>query len=345
MSDTQQSIQEVKTSTIDPNVIPVGKLYEVRPDGRWNIYVDHHMISGFAKCESYFEIADIQRVKPRGMSFTANIGIWWAKSLEWYYTALAQGSLTRDMAVHLALDAWDECKIDQLKPNFPYSYEKFGGREGAIVMISQYYDFSYQYDSVHWKVIGVESGFGRKRECLIGENDKVCVYYIGKPDIFIREDKYLMPVDNKTKDYIKADIEHQFKPHAQTAGYIVAAQELCKQLGINEPVDRCLVNVAARNEPSDNPRGGKARKPRFKRVPVHYSVAELQEWREQKVIQASRLRECIETNTWIWNDSACHYYGGCEYRAIHAAPPATRLIVINASYRIAEAWTPYEPED
>jgi hypothetical protein len=45
------------------------------------------------------------------------------------------------------------------------------------------------------------------------------------------------------------------------------------------------------------------------------------------------------------NDAACHTYGGCEYRAIHAAPPASRHLVIKALYNIVPAWTPYEPED
>jgi hypothetical protein len=265
--------------------------------------------------------------------------------MEWYYTAMAQKSLTKDMAIHLALQAWDECGIDLLQPFFPASYEKFGGRPGAVIMMDQYWDFSYAYDTVNWKIIGIESGFGRKREVCIGENDKVVVFYIGKPDLVTTESKRIMPVDHKTTRYIKTNADHDYKPHAQTAGYIVSTQAILKSLGIDEVVDRCIVNIAARSEPSDNPRGGKPKRPRFKRVPVPYSQTELEEWRHQTILKCTRLRECIEKNEWLWNDSACHMYSGCEYRAIHAVPPASRLIVIQSSYKIAEAWTPYEPED
>lgn len=344
MNETQQingqTVQLMKTKTV-----PVGQLYNRLEDGRWELFFDHHMISGFGKCEAYFNEKHIKHLNPKGIVHLKTlIGQWWSTTMENYYTSLVAGDLTKDLACHIALEAWDACKIDQGKDLYPSTYETFGGRAGAVAMIAQYYDFSYLYDSVHWKIVAIEAGFGRQREVKIGENSKVIVYYIGKPDLLTWEDGRLIPIDHKTKDYIQSNIVNNFKPHAQTAGYLCAGQVLADKLGLKTTLDRVLINVAARNEPSDNPRSGK-KKPRFLRIPVEYSQDELKEWRHQVIRKATRLRECIETDEWLWNDSQCHVYSGCEFRSIHSRPPGVRDIMRSAHFNVVDAWSPYEPEE
>jgi PD-(D/E)XK nuclease superfamily len=337
---TIQTNQEMKTKTV-----PVGQLYNKLEDGRWEMFFDHHMISGFGKCEAYFELKHIQHWTPKGVIHLKTLlGQWWSKTMENYYTSLVAGDLTKDLACHIALEAWDDCKIDQGKALYPSTYEQFGGRAGAVAMIAQYFDFSYLYDSVHWKVVAIEAGFGRLREVKIGENNKVIVYYIGKPDLLTWEDGRLIPIDHKTKDYIQSNIVNNFKPHAQTAGYLCSGQVIADKLGLGVTLDRVIINVAARNEPSDTPRSGK-KKPRFLRIPISYAQDELLEWKKQVVVKATRLRHCIENNEWLWNDAQCHVYSGCEYRPIHSRPPEVREIMKNAHYIQTEAWTPYEPEE
>ena len=342
MSETQtQSVHNMNTSSH----VGVGQLYKINEDGRWEMYFDHHMISGFGKCEQYFNYKHIQHLSPKGIVHLKTlIGQWWAKTMENYYTSLVAKDLTKDLACHIALEAWDSCQIDQGKALYPSTYEQFGGRAGAVAMIAQYYDFSYPYDSIHWKVVGIESGFGRQKETLVGENNQVIVYYIGKPDLLTWEDGRLIPVDHKTKDYIQSNIVNNFKPHAQTAGYLVAGQVIADKLNLGVTLDRVIINVAARNEPSDAPRSGK-KKPRFLRIPIEYSQSELREWRKQVVLKATRLRHCIEKNEWIFNDSQCHVYSGCEFRPIDSRPPESREIMKNAHFNVVPAWSPYDLED
>jgi hypothetical protein len=329
---------------LSDNVL-TGQLYKILPDGRWEMFFDHHQISGFGKCEQYFNYKHIQHLNPKGIVHLKTlIGQWWAKTMENYYTSLVAGDLTQDLACHIALEAWDSCKIDDGKALYPSTYEAFGGRAGAVAMIAQYYDFSYPYDSIHWKVVGIESGFGRQKETLVGENEQVKVYYIGKPDLLTWEDGRLIPVDHKTKDYIQSNIVNNFKPHAQTAGYLVAGQVIADKLNLGVTLDRVIINVAARNEPSDAPRSGK-KKPRFLRIPVQYAQQELQEWRSQVVLKATRLRHCIEKNEWVMNDSQCHVYSGCEFRSIDSRPPESREIMKNAHFNVVQAWTPYDLEE
>jgi hypothetical protein len=346
---TEQNATETKRTSTAPY------LYEILPNGKWAFYLDHHMLSGFSKCEGYFQLrhyhnaqagmvgTTARSVKKRGRAFKRDIGIWWARCLEWYYTALAQGPVKQADLCDFAEASWKHENMDGLKADFPSSYEKFGGLIGAVGMIADYYNFSYQFDSAHWKIIAIESGFGRKREVKIGENSKVVLYWLGRPDLFISESGRWMPLDNKTKDYIKPSHVHEFKPHPQTTGYIVAAQEIAKEKGLDVTIDRCLINLAARNAPSDNPRNG-VKRPRFQRIPISYSVAELEEWRYRTLLKATRLRHCIENDEWLWNEEACHTYGGCDYRPIHAVPPNARLIIIQSQFTITDPWVAYEPE-
>lgn len=336
-------------------------LYEYLTDGRMALYIDHHTLSGFRKCEAYFQLRnfykviepitgnarqfyDIKAVRPRGRAFKRDIGIWWARTMEWYYTALSTGGLKKDTACDLAMQAWQQEKMDDLKIEFPSSYEKFGGVLGASQMIAEYYDFSYNFDMGYWKIIAIEAGFGRRREVRVAENDKVVVYWIGKPDLFINEGGRHMPVDHKTKDAILPRHTYGFKPHPQTAGYIIAAQEIARRNNLDLVVDRCLVNLAARMAPSDNPRSG-VKRPRFQRIPVQYSQSELDEWRLQTLLKATRLRHCIEHDEWLWNEDACHAYSGCDYRAIHSSPPTTRPIIIQSQFTVGEPWIAYEPDE
>lgn len=345
-----QTIQQPNTTT--------PYLYEVLPDGRWAMYLDHNALSGFMKCEAYFQLRNfyseqtrplppslavgVQSVKPRGRAFKRDIGVWWARLMEWYYTAMATGGMKKDVLITLVEEAWRQEKMDDLKAEFPSSYEKFGGLMGATQMAAEYYDFSYAFDTVNWKITAIEAGFGRKREVKIGENDKVVVYWLGKPDLLINEGGRFMPVDHKTKDAIMPNHVYSFKPHPQTAGYIVAAQVIADSKGMDCTIDRCLINVAARQSPTENPRNG-VRKPRFQRIPVSYSQPELEEWRIQTLAKASRLRYCIENDEWTFNSEACHVYSGCDYRSIHSAPPATRPIIIQSQFTIGEPWIAYDP--
>lgn len=338
------SEQVIKESVIKP-----GEIYQIQPDGRWDIFVDHHMIAGFGKCEAQFELRHIQHLRTKGfVSFKTFLGQWWSQAMELYYKALRADpdNLTRLLAIDLAAEAWKDCGIDAAEKQYPSSYEKFGGSAGYVGMMNQYYDFSYQYDRQFWKLIGVEQGFGRHREVMVAENNKVRVFYTGKPDLMIIENGRVIPVDHKTKDAIDVSLSAQFKPHAQTAGYIVAGQILADKLGLQCPkLDRVLINVAARNEPTDAPRNGKPKRPRYLRIPVSYSQQEIDHWRTQILLKATRLRHCIETNEWIWNDSQCHIYGGCEYRDIHNKPEGSWPIVIQSNYIKTDPWVNYETED
>jgi hypothetical protein len=261
--------------------------------------------------------------------------------MQYYYNSFRQGDLNKELVADIALQAWKERGLTAMQPKVPKSYADFGGEAAAVLMALRYYDETHDYDFNHWKVLSVEEGAGRRRELLVGESNKVRIYYITLPDLIVLvDDKILAPVDHKTKDYIDPRLQHMFKPHLQTCGYIWTARYFSRLQGLDVTTNQCIINAAARNES-----GSKAKNDqRFKRIPIHYNPDELDHWAKRIVKAGERMRECIYTDFWQWNDESCSKYGGCTYRPIDSAPSDARLQVIKSSYEEREPWVQYTPD-
>jgi GR25 family glycosyltransferase involved in LPS biosynthesis len=342
--------------------------YERLPGGRMKLRFDHHMINSFNTCErlffyKHFPNAAGMILRPKGtVGWTLKFGQWWSDVMSDFYEMMAAGTLTRNAAIVSAVKRWDEHGMELFKTLDPKKYEAFGGTsvqvefngvpyplpQGAMTMITSYYDIRAEQDKRTWKIIATESGFGMKDEVWVGGTDKVDVYYVGKPDLVVLdENKRLVPVDHKTTAKIEPDFDAKWKPHAQTVGYIYAVGLLAKSLGFpNSVVDRCIINGAAREEPTDKPKNGGAKRPRFKRAYPNYTWEEIEEWRREVIVKAERLRECINTGVWPMRESSCHFNYGrpCEYRAIDSITPGARNVQIQASYTQSPPWVAYETE-
>lgn len=369
-------------ATVPPDVPrpPKGECYTVLPDGRWAIWFDAHMIDSLMRCEKLFYYRQIRHLRQKGaVRPVLSFGTWWSNVLEDFYLQMQTGTLpTKLDIVLLAIKHWQAANLNEMRLYDPKKFASYatpmrltdavriGGMNsemeavlrmiayddpemvalGPVQMASRYYDSYATQDFYGWKIISAEQGFGLMGEVIIGENDKVVAYYLGKPDLVIYEKSSdaLMPLDHKTKDHITGDFDRLWKPHSQTAGYIYAVGQIASQLGFDRTVDRCIINGAARIEPSEKPRDGKV-KPRFKRAYPHYSPDEIEEWRRVKLAQATRLRHCIENDEWVWKTDQCHLFGGCDYRRIDCQPPGSRALVIGADFQTVEPWAPYAVEE
>ena len=335
--------------------------YEIEPNGRYHFRFDHHLINDFNTCDRYFSFrhvpdADGKVWSGRGWSSAIQIGIWWARTMELFYREMSFGTLPPPALIQkFAAEAWKELDLDtQFQLNDPDYYHKFNGPEGALQMAMEYYESFAELDHRAWTIIGAEKGFGLRNEILVGEDDRVIVHYVGKPDLVVIENasSKLLPVDHKTKDNISGNINEQFKPHPQTAGYIFACNELAHQLHLStKDTDRCIIRVASRLRPTDNPRKRKdgspgVVRPRFVNVYPNYSLAELEEWRHDIMAKARRLRWAIEHNEFIPRESACHlFYHGCMFRGVCSAPPAARELVLRSNFTKIDQWQPYTVDE
>lgn len=345
MGQMPLSVPPAEPASDAREVVAPGLLYEELPDDRWAFYFDSHMVGTFSDCETKFRYAYRDNLRLKGdRNFATQVGSWWSSVMSDFYELMAAGHLTLARAMESAGRSWVVHKMDDFKRSAPKKYEAFGGDSGALLMTSQYFSAQAETDQRDWKIIATEAGFGRRKEVLVGQSDKVKVYLIGVPDLIVFSQGRLMPVDHKTRDRIDHDIQSKWKPHAQTAGYIYGTGVLAKELGYDVPVDRCIINVAARLEPSDKPRDG-IKRPRFVRAYPNYSAEEIEEWRSEKVEEAEKLRSAIERDKWGKNPYSCHLYSGCPYRPICSVKPSSREIIIKSTYEKAPAWVPYEVDE
>jgi hypothetical protein len=332
---------------------------------RLAFYIDNHLITTHNFCEAQFYLKHMRRLRLKGPSGMAmSIGGWWSAVLEDFYNLIKEqqnprisptglvlplsGYPSQKDFIESAAKRWREAKMDELAVARPKAYKEFGGSTGAALMAMQYYVGQGRLDCQNWKIVGAEKGFGQKGEVLLYEDDKILVYYIGKPDLVVLADggNTLLPVEHKTIHRIQSNITVKYKPHPQIMGYVFSLNRIAKDLGYDKPVDRCIVNVAARAMPAEKPKDGKV-KPRFTRIFPHYAVEELEEWRQNVVAKVKRLHYSLINDEWLWKDgqTTCHLYGGCEYRGIHSKPPSMRDLVISSDYVEIASWSPYVVED
>jgi hypothetical protein len=321
-------------------------LYTILPDGRWQFFIDHSTLKDFMMCEEYFEYRHVALIKPRGKgSVSMNVGSWWSRTLENIYTYIQQhGDISLSQCQLISADAWNELRMNDLKDQ--KQFKDFGGHNGAIVMIDDYYTAHITDDIRRLKIISAESGFGLKGEIPIGSNNMVVVYWVGKPDLVILDGRRLCPFDHKSVSRIDGDIHGRYKPHPQIAGYIFATRLLAQQAKLDVTVDRAIVNVCSRKAPSENPRDGKKR-PRFVRTLVSYNEYELREWQLQTLDKVTRMRHAIEHGDFLWNENMCSnmYFKPCPYRALCSQPENVRPVIIQGNYDRAERWIPYQVDE
>lgn len=336
---------------------------EARP--RLAFYIDNHLITTHNFCERQFYLKHMLRLRMKGPGGMAmSIGGWWSAVLEDFYNQckLAQYVSETDSRIlqkHVvypsqqsfiesAAKRWREAKMDELAVARPKAYKEFGGAAGAALMAMQYYTGQGKLDCANWKIVGAEKGFGQRGEVLLHEDENTLIYYMGKPDLVVLADNgnTLLPVEHKTIHRIPSNIQIKYKPHPQIMGYVYSLNVIAASLGYDKPVDRCIVNVAARAMPSDKPKDG-IPKPRFTRVFPHYSLEELEEWKTNVVNKVKRLRHSLLNDEWLWKEgpSTCHLYGGCEYRGIDSRPPSMRELIIKSDFVEIAPWSPYVVED
>lgn len=326
--------------------IAPGEFYSIRRDGRWEIYMDATMCGVFGTCQQMFKYSFVDSITPKGdRPFVRDLGSWWSSLMEQIYVAkFHDKEIPPTDVIRLAMKLWDEFKMDELEKLEPKKYKEFGGRYGAITMISDYAARQLPVDYATWKILAAEASFGRNKEVCIGETDKIILYWMGQPDLYVLSNGRIFPVDHKSISYIDSNIFRKYKPNIQIPGYIIAGQILAKSLGMDVPIDRAIINCVARSDRTD--KTGESKHPRFKRVSISYSANELEEWKRRRLRQAELLRDCFEHGTWTWNEYSCNsfFYRRCPYQNIDEKPPEIRPVIIAADYIKRERWIPGRTE-
>lgn len=330
------------------------KFFERHADGRYTFFVDASLMKDFSHCEKYFDYKHVQSLRAKGFvsgakPFPMAIGSWWSDVMEMFYNELRDFTrhgrdITPEMIQDFALKAWAANDLDLCQAANPEKFDQFGDISGAVLMLQDYYQSQYLIDKQNWKIVGVEEGFGLKKEVLLGQGERVTVFWVGKPDLVVVENDRLTPVDHKTVSRIDGSTTNRYKPSTQMPGYVYSCEVIAKQLGYDVRVDRCVVNICSRSRPSENPRKG-SKRPRFVRAYPNFNREEIEEWKKQVLIKCERIAQCLETNQWAWSETSCHnfYMRPCDFLKLDSSPPSARSIILEADFVKAKPWVPYDP--
>jgi PD-(D/E)XK nuclease superfamily len=324
--------------------------YEIQPNGKIVFFVDASLLKSFSSCERYFYLHHIKNYRPKGIAsgikpFPMAIGCWWSDVMEMFYNALrAKQEVTSDSILTFATEAWARNQLDLCALHEPDKFESFGDIAGAVLMLQDYYYSQYLIDKNNWQVVSVEEGFGLNKEVLLGESSRVVVYWIGKPDLVVVENGRLTPVDHKTVSRIDGSTTNRYKPSTQMPGYVYSCEVIAKSLGYDVRVDRCVVNICSRSRPTEKPRGGGAKRPRFIRAYPNFNREEIEEWRKQVIFKCERIAHCLKTGEWAWSETSCDnfYMRPCDYKKLDSTTPSARDVILQADFVTAQPWVPYQ---
>lgn len=330
-------------------------------DQNFEMYVDNHMLATYSVCPRLFYYKHILNRRPKGgISFYPAYGIWWHKVMEHFYANLGEGFCVEQLFA-IAAKQWSADFMNSFATSDPKRFEKMTGSYGnmtvggeyetpisALTMVKQYYDQFYEKDRRDWRIISVEGGFGHEKEVKLGSfylfhDIYVTVYYTGRPDLVVMDSQdRIFPVDHKSTDKIKSNLENLYKPHSETAGYIYTIQTI-----LEKPCDRCIINVAAREVPAKDRETGEI-KPRYKRIHPFYSPEELKEWRHNaflKCEEIAKLALLMPTmpEEWGMRETQCFQFGrNCDFHEVDRVKPESREMVLDSNFVLSDPWRPYE---
>lgn len=136
-------------------------------------------------------------------------------------------------------------------------------------------------------------------------------------DYYVQERKH-------TASTISFDYFNRFSPDGQTAGYQAAAEIL-----LGAPVHAVIIDAT---QVAVN----------FSRVHRHIatkSPAVVNEWLQNTLDWIRLAEHFAKSNTWPMNETACHKFSGCQFRAVCSRDPAMRPTLLESNFH-KSPWNP-----
>lgn len=312
-------------------------LFQLSDDNILEIYADNHILSHIRLCESYFVENFVNNIGGKGRSWYLEFGIWTHKWVEHFYKNYS--TIKCHELVDFGSSNWLQMKIDEFK-EFS-SYKKLGGLQGAVGLIVQYWNM-YAEGRDPIKIIDCELSFGRKKEVPILENPlpeyhiPFRAYYCGRMDMVGDDGVSIFPIDTKTTSKINDKTSSNFEPHEGIEGYVYALNKIFQRYfaSLQRSCNKAVINHIQVEYCSNY-------MDRFKRTPISFSPAKLEEWRSRQIRTFKKLYELIILEeTPDWNTQYCTnlYNSECPYRQLHRNDPINREALLQANFVKIEPW-------
>ncbi len=151
------------------------------------------------------------------------------------------------------------------------------------------------------------------------ESTGEAVMFYGTLDRLVKLNDKMYVLDTKTtKSALAPAWFKSFSPDNQFSLYMLAAQ--------------VVFGIQATALLLDGMQAG-AGFTRLERGVVQRSEASLEEWLDDAHYWLAQMESCAVAQYWPQNDKACSMYGGCEFREICSASPASRELWLSKGFR------------
>jgi len=284
---------------------------------------DSMILGGLKKCPRYLQLRFIEGWTPNGSKASLAFGILYHRALETLDRALIEG-LPPEEALRQTLR---EALITSL--SFESQGDTARTRQTLIRSIVWYAD-QFAVDALQTVRLpsgkaAVELSFriALPLESPDGEPYILC----GHIDKLASFNSQVYVVDRKhTKYAVDMRYFEQFSPNGQMSGYTLAAQTLLQDRLGGALIDATQVGVGFN---------------RYGRGFASRTDAQLQEFIHSTLHWIKFAEDCARKDHWPMNDTACHHYGGCEFRGICNKDPAVRQLHLEAAFH-RENWNPLQ---
>lgn len=336
----------------------ISRLHWIRKthEHRYEMIMDHHMLSTWRMCQGHFEHLHIEGRRPKnGYSWSLEFGILFHQIVKDIYDWKEEGTFTYERISYHASTLWDEANMDKFKEH--PTYKSLGGRMGFIALCYQYVSY-YTSDTERLRIIGTEISFGQNKEVPLGtvrltlnvdgilQDVIVDCYLSGRIDFLADDGVKIGPLDHKTRAaFGKKDLGAQYNPHEGMTGYIYATRHVLNHrfpaIAAERVCNTAWMNfIQVTNEADMNKR--------LKRVLVMRTDLQLESFRIRQLETFTDIfRYLAESRNAQWNTEACtHWYGvTCMYQSAHRqADKSSQLLILQSDFTSGVYWNPESEE-
>ena len=320
------------------------------------LVLDAHLIKTFRACETKFNWFEMQHVVGKGSRAAPAFGI-----------ALHEGIAAFRIAKRDGKDFENAVKLGAAYLIKAYR-EHMPAENQAEVMqddkrsldnaIRIYIGYCHHYEPLGLKYLYIEVPFalylGKVKsyelikdisngmETWIYNQDKEVMrdlVYVGIIDGVLESHEHVQVNDLKTTGWtMNEQWLEGFRMEQALPGYVIAAKEL---LGVDSNY-ASVHGIWVQREAKTN--RGKPLDEYFRTKEIYWDQQQLEEWHFQLIKTAERIERSKAFNDWQadWGQN-CGAFGGCPYRALCAAPPDGRQLLIENDYQKG-IWAPLEDE-
>ena len=150
-------------------------------------------------------------------------------------------------------------------------------------------------------------------------------FYCGHIDRVVRSQGLLYILEAKHTTYaLDDDYFKKYSPDGQISGYNVGGNVILPEPVVGAIIDAAQIGVNFC---------------RFKKGSAFRSRDQDEEWMRDTMALIGEAEKCAKEDYWPKDESACHHFGGCEFRNVCNKSPNVRQDILDADFKI-EKWDP-----